>query len=146
MHSHVHGVLLLKSSLASSAGCFAWCLMCLLWLQHWLEDDDLDKVMKNYDENGDGGLLSACLYGQEHCCGGVQNYPFLTSAGMEVVSFLGRPACFELSRKALLLHLLAYHLWVSRVCWTMCAGVIQFEEFCKLVCPCRCRVSILLAE
>ena len=37
-------------------------LMCLFWLQHWLEDDDLDKVMRNYDENGDGGLLSASLY------------------------------------------------------------------------------------
>ncbi|CAL5224412.1 g7094 [Coccomyxa viridis] len=23
-------------------------------LTHWLEDDDLDKVMRNYDENGDG--------------------------------------------------------------------------------------------
>jgi hypothetical protein len=23
-------------------------------LQHWLEDDDLDRIMKNYDENADG--------------------------------------------------------------------------------------------
>lgn len=38
-------------------------LMCLFWLQHWLEDDDLDKIMRNYDENGDGGLPSASLYG-----------------------------------------------------------------------------------
>ena len=32
----------------------------LLWLQHWLGDDDLDKVMRNYDENEDGGVL-LCL-------------------------------------------------------------------------------------
>ena len=25
--------------------------------QHWLEDDDLDRILKNYDDNEDGGLM-----------------------------------------------------------------------------------------
>ena len=24
------------------------------WMQHWLEDSDLDRIMKNYDANEDG--------------------------------------------------------------------------------------------
>lgn len=30
-------------------------------LQHWLEDDDLDKILRNYDENEDGELLQTRL-------------------------------------------------------------------------------------
>lgn len=45
-------------------------LTTLFWLQHWLEDDDLDKVMKNYDENGDGGPLFGltCFLGMGAGC------------------------------------------------------------------------------
>ena len=43
-----------------------WCLTCHFPLQHWLEDDDLDKVMKNYDENEDGGLHS-CMATFTYC-------------------------------------------------------------------------------
>ena len=25
--------------------------------QHWLEDDDLDRILKNYDDNEDGELM-----------------------------------------------------------------------------------------
>lgn len=33
--------------------CFAG-VRCAYLLQHWLEDEDLDRIMKNYDENADG--------------------------------------------------------------------------------------------
>ena len=26
-------------------------------LQHWLEDNDLDRILKNYDDNEDGELI-----------------------------------------------------------------------------------------
>ena len=30
-------------------------------LQHWLEDDDLDRILKNYDDNQDGEQMIHCF-------------------------------------------------------------------------------------
>ena len=49
-------------------GNLRFCVLCNAWTnqlrlfvltQHWLEDDDLDRILKNYDDNEDGGLKDA---------------------------------------------------------------------------------------
>ena len=72
--------------------------------QHWLEDDDLDRILKNYDDNEDGGSM-------------IHQFIWLLSVA------------YRRAWPQSLISMMAYAL--IPIC--AFAGVIQFEEFCKLV-------------